>query len=114
MRISDWSSDVCSSDLVQQPAALADHLQEALPGMMVLAVGLEVLGEVLDALGEEGDLDLGGAGVHVVGSVALDQVGLAFPGQGDRKSVVSGESVTVRVDLGGGRIIKKKKKYKQT
>src|SRR3546814_12973685 len=28
----------------------------------------------------------------------------------DRKSVVSGKSVSVRVDLGGGRIIKKKKK----
>src|SRR3546814_15522449 len=29
--------------------------------------------------------------------------------QGDRKSVVSGKSVAVRVDLGGRRIIKKKK-----
>src|SRR3546814_21057417 len=28
----------------------------------------------------------------------------------DRKSVVQGKSVSVRVDLGGGRIIKKKKK----
>src|SRR3546814_18855950 len=31
---------------------------------------------------------------------------------GDRKSVVSGKSVSVRVDLGGRRIIKKKKKQK--
>src|SRR3546814_19630969 len=31
-------------------------------------------------------------------------------GKTDRKSVVSGKSVSVRVDLGGGRIIKKKKK----
>src|SRR3546814_15910545 len=31
---------------------------------------------------------------------------------GDRKSVVSGKSVSVRVDLGGSRIIKKKKKEK--
>src|SRR3546814_11586006 len=30
--------------------------------------------------------------------------------RGDRKSVVSGKSVSVRVDLGGRRIIKKKKK----
>src|SRR3546814_17529348 len=30
----------------------------------------------------------------------------------DRKSVVSGKSVSVRVDLGGGRIIKKKKQDK--
>src|SRR3546814_17851458 len=32
----------------------------------------------------------------------------------DRKRVVSGKSVSVRVDLGGGRIIKKKKKPLQT
>src|SRR3546814_14416203 len=31
----------------------------------------------------------------------------------DRKSVVSGKSVTVRVDLGGRRIIKKKKKKQE-
>src|SRR3546814_13330037 len=32
----------------------------------------------------------------------------------DRKSVVSGKSVSVRVDLGGRRIIKKKRSYKDT
>src|SRR3546814_17506139 len=50
-------------------------------------------------------------------AVVVDQrrVGLADPGfigfEGgeDRKSVVSGKSVSVRVDLGGRRIIKKKK-----
>src|SRR3546814_17664065 len=34
--------------------------------------------------------------------------------QPDRKSVVEGKSVSVRVDLGGRRIIKKKKKEKHT
>src|SRR3546814_20233847 len=34
----------------------------------------------------------------------------AQPEPGDRKSVVEGKSVSVRVDLGGRRIIKKKKK----
>src|SRR3546814_11839113 len=33
---------------------------------------------------------------------------------GDRKSVVSGKSVSVRVDLGGRRIIKKKKSNRTT
>src|SRR3546814_12596944 len=33
-----------------------------------------------------------------------------FRQQSDRKSVVSGKSVSVRVDLGGRRILKKKKK----
>src|SRR3546814_20473212 len=36
-------------------------------------------------------------------------LGSALPGEGDRKSVVSGKSVSVRVDLGGRRFIKKKK-----
>src|SRR3546814_13445298 len=35
-------------------------------------------------------------------------------GLGDRKSVVSGQSVSVRVDLGGRRTIKKKQISKQT
>src|SRR3546814_14144396 len=36
--------------------------------------------------------------------------GRGWPAPGDRKSVVSGKSVSVRVDLGGRSIIKKKKK----
>src|SRR3546814_551059 len=40
------------------------------------------------------------------------KIGL-FGGAGDRKSVVEGKSVSVRVDLGGRRIIKKKKKTKR-
>src|SRR3546814_11173685 len=38
----------------------------------------------------------------------------AAGGAGDRKRVVSGKSVSVRVDHGGRRIIKKKKKYSLT
>src|SRR3546814_19091454 len=41
---------------------------------------------------------------------ALAGVALADPVAEDRKSVVSGKSVSVRVDLGGRRIIKKKNK----
>src|SRR3546814_19184551 len=37
-------------------------------------------------------------------------IGLPRNMDGDRKSVVEGKSVSVRVDLGGRRIIKKKKK----
>src|SRR3546814_19219380 len=35
---------------------------------------------------------------------------IALDSSSDRKSVVSGKSVSVRVDLGGGRIVKKTKK----
>src|SRR3546814_3067389 len=78
MRISDWSSDVCSSDLRYHRGTVRRHLQMAR------------LGQGRPCLGHRHRLY--GTGGH-----------------GDRKSVVSGKSVSVRVDLGGRRIIKKKK-----
>lgn len=37
-----------------------------------MLVGLEVLGQVRDTLGEDSDLNLGGTGVALVGSVLGD------------------------------------------
>src|SRR3546814_15460915 len=97
MRISDWSSDVCSSDL-----ALAD-LRNARQHRIILCRQADhMVAAVLlfQIVGKR----IG----HDVGSKAqlrypphLDHI--------DRKSVVSGKSVSVRVDLGGRRIITKKK-----
>jgi hypothetical protein len=42
----------------------------------VLAVGAEVLGQVVDAGGEKRDLDFGRAGVLLVGLVIRDDLGL--------------------------------------
>src|SRR3546814_19075812 len=96
MRISDWSSDVCSSDL----------LGAATPGAYVL---------VIEAAREVGGRELlripfrwpaqAGAGGRAAGKTELGAVSL------DRKSVVSGKSVSVRVDLGGRRIITKKTQH---
>src|SRR3546814_13325765 len=113
MRISDWSSDVCSSDLP-----------------------IRVIGRVWCK-----DLD-GGGSIWLLGDIehpatgigllypplpdALDTLGprpaAAFvpPGRSreildfhaDRKSVVWGKSVSVRVDPGGRGVYKKKKKNK--
>src|SRR3546814_2362689 len=79
MRISDWSSDVCSSDLGAG--------REPRPGAAAACA-----------------LALGG---RAVDDRACRARGLAHAS--DRKSVVEGKSVSVRVDLGGRRIIKKKK-----
>src|SRR5690606_10375484 len=49
--------------VVEQPAAPVDHLQQAAPAVVVLLVGLEVFGQVRDARAEQGDLDLRRAGV---------------------------------------------------
>src|SRR3546814_16906520 len=96
MRISDWSSDVCSSDLVLPRLALGgvehageDHQEDQhLDARMLARLQLRLRGpheEVRDVPG------------HLL----------------DRKSVVSGKSGSVRVDLGGRRIIKKKHKNTQ-
>src|SRR3546814_19467598 len=92
MRISDWSSDVCSSDLQwgrerqydagkQAPAGEPQHLR-------------------------------GQWNAHVdqhARDVWADRARQHHPGHGDRKSVVSGKRVLVCVDMGGRRIIKKNK-----
>ena len=53
-------------EVVQKLAAVVDHADEAVTGGVVLLVGLQVLGELLDALGERGDLHFAGAGVALV------------------------------------------------
>src|SRR3546814_3226713 len=96
MRIRDWSSDVCSSDL-DQGAAERGAVED------------------LECDGSDVDLDPvhGAASIWRDGRSGCDAVlGSAgpFDGDGDRKSVVSGKSVSVRVDLGGRRIINNKNK----
>ena len=50
-------------EIIEQAAALVDHHQQAAARMVVLRVGLEMLGQVADALGEDRDLDFGRTGV---------------------------------------------------
>src|SRR3546814_13930425 len=116
MRISDWSSDVCSSDL---PVILRPRGEEGIrlrtadatmPGS-VLFVGRRCGDEVggcaeqrllqrLDALGEGGVLGREGDRIR--------DTALLHEGLQDRQSVVSGMSVSVRGVPGGRRRIKKK------
>src|SRR3546814_17529372 len=88
MRISDWSSDVCSSDLGAEDREVArfDHVDVA------------VAREGVAGLAHRAD-DRGG---HFF-ALRLDRDEII-----DRKSVVEGKSVSVSVELGGRRIIKKK------
>src|SRR3546814_10269555 len=98
MRISDWSSDVCSSDLPvdcgpdDRPAGAADHRAP--------------FGPYLGPLWAAQTLFLHRRADCQHGAVRDAQFASAV---GDRKSVGSGKGVSVRVDLGGRRIIKKKK-----
>src|SRR3546814_11911252 len=103
MRISDWSSDVCSSDLLGH-----------------IAVDRLVVGDAGAGRVDDGDVarrisihqprqPKHGIGPEhqrievIIVHAAVDHV------HADRKSVVEGKSVSVRVDLGGRLSIKKKK-----
>src|SRR3546814_14901467 len=112
MRISDWSSDVCSSDLGAEPLDVdpgGGHGE-------ALALGDPDIDRSGDCIGpvrrseqriEHGDIVL-------AVPVEVTHGGPAHPGiLEDRKSVVSGKSVSVRVDPGDRRIIKKKTTHKK-
>src|SRR3546814_11646925 len=131
MRISDWSSDVCSSDLDIGPARndgtgarldrrgadrpIAEPAEQLAEARNILAVeaaqrlGRHVAAGEAGAAGGDDRVDL-----RVVDPVVEerdDQVDLVaddrargedMTGAGDRKSVVEGKSVSVSVDHGGG------------
>src|SRR3546814_13810106 len=122
MRISDWSSDVCSSDLLQ---ALEDGLQDYSPNVKAAAGAivtidrngeavihrglmreaeakalrtLERLRQGFGSEGEDGNDDTGEESDDAPKTAAMSE---------DRKSVVKGKSVYVRVDLVVSRIMYK-------
>src|SRR3546814_15931479 len=96
MRISDWSSDVCSSDLPE--GAAHQRVEHVLQRQRRV----------------EPDHEIGEHLRHTPASERGWQQRYAQPEQTyendrrERKSVVEGKSVTVRVGLGGRRIHKKK------
>src|SRR3546814_13542635 len=101
MRISDWSSDVCSSDLGLKPSSAGK--QNFLEAREVLDLDLDGVALVTLSACESG-----------LGRVTDGDEVLGFTRALDRKSVVSGKSVSVRVDLGGRRIIKKQNTNRYT
>src|SRR3546814_13928208 len=116
MRISDWSSDVCSSDLFIDAATLAPQritLQDGKTIDLKLPKGVEDGTQMrLTGKGQPGP---GGAGDAII-TIEIkphpfferdgNNVRLTLPV--DRKRGVWGKSVAVRVDLGGRRHVKKK------
>ena len=52
--------------IIQQATALPDHFQKATTRAVVLDVLLQMLGQVIDALGQQGHLHVGGPSVLVV------------------------------------------------
>src|SRR3546814_14083981 len=113
MRISDWSSDVCSSDLDDIDSGVVAQLCVKRPQGGCVGIGLCGIG---DLSVPQNVVDHDNADRPEQGEAALVIAVIAFlvgidEGEVDRKSVVAGKSVSVRVESGGRRFIKKKKKY---
>ena len=53
-------------EVIKQPAAACHHLEQAAARGMILRVGLEMLGEMVDARSQDGDLHVRAAGVFLV------------------------------------------------
>src|SRR3546814_12128593 len=101
MRISDWSSDVCSSDLYRE---YLTELMNYLVTFFKRAQPLFNLEGTLKQFEEDFTRSWEDGSFVPVGYSDEDRERDA-----DRKSVVEGKSVSVRVDLGGRRIIEQKK-----
>src|SRR3546814_12136869 len=112
MRISDWSSDVCSSDLAQRIEIGSDHAQR--DRRLDRWAILEFLD---DDLGAGDRVEACAQAVQKQGRarsvISLELHEYFRIVRRDRKSVVEGKSVSVRLDLGCRRIIKKKTKITQ-
>src|SRR3546814_11738814 len=103
MRISDWSSDVCSADLAAIERGGADLRRAAGGG---LDQDVTALGGEAGGVDEAGELDLA---QFCRPGLAGERGGDGAVGaNGDRQSVVEGRRVSVGVDVGGGRIVTKK------
>src|SRR3546814_15139621 len=102
MRISDWSSDVCSSDLVERDLSAGDGNEAVFGGGKVIR---ESMGQSVATRAD------GTPAVVITGAVILDVWGVIKADIGiDRKRVVWGKSVSVSGGIGGRSSSKNKNK----
>src|SRR3546814_11074833 len=107
MRISDWSSDVCSSDLRGRDAADPYNL---LAADLILEATLPMKCDPQRRDdGQQHERRHGQQHPCQYRDWPRQRTSRIKHGRRDRKSVGSGKSGSVRVDLGGRRIIQKKK-----
>src|SRR3546814_18164715 len=101
MRISDWSSDVCSSDLY------SSVLRGILKREKVRLKNLIIVGDKVKII-PTSETEAVLVGINERKSI-LSRADHLSQQKEDRKSVEKGKSVSVRVALGSRRSIKKKK-----
>src|SRR3546814_19490220 len=111
MRISDWSSDVCSSDLDGENGGkcVGEDMHIGRVQVVVLSVRRMVVPMVMVMAMTPGEPE-GAGDVHAQANDGNNRCLTACDGDRlkDRTRVVSGECVSVREDLGGPSTSKKK------
>src|SRR3546814_17985868 len=114
MRISDWSSDVCSSDLANFGLFFRGHdgRGAGMAGLLAVLVAPFAAMIVQMAISRTREYGADRAGGEISGNPRVLASAFRKIAGGDRKSVGEGKSVSVRVNIGGRRIIKKKKNNK--
>ena len=65
-----------AAEIGQQPAALANELEQAAPRRFIVLVRAQVLVELVDTVGQDRDLHFGRSGVGIVTVIRLNQIGL--------------------------------------
>src|SRR3546814_15181821 len=107
MRISDWSSDLCSSDLQRRQAQPTRHgLAPSFPAYCRVAPHQEQTAKQHEADEQQGSSELGGLGGRDLRNEQPAH-GIIHARQTDRQSGEEGTSVDVRVDKGGPSLNKK-------
>ena len=70
--------DICVHQVIQEPAALANQLEETATRRMILWMILEVVSQLIDSSGEDGNLDFRSSCVRTILSKLLDDLFFTF------------------------------------
>jgi len=68
-------------NIVQKPAPVAHHFEEAPPGGMILLVSFEMFGEIVDPFTEQSDLDFRRSRISRVHPILANHGSLEFTGE---------------------------------
>src|SRR5262245_47256298 len=93
---------VSTGEIIEQLAALRYELEQSTPGMVVLDVALEVLGQIVDAFRKNGHLHLRRSSVAGLGRIGLDDFRLAC-GRNRHRAFLSLTSLLAAVRVRPGR-----------